>query len=331
MGRVQVNRRDALILLLALGATPLAASAQRKAKVSRIGILRAAPDDAVFRTNFEPFLPTLRERGFTVGMNLAVDYRVSPGKAEEVLARANELVRARVDAILAIAAPGVIAASKATRAIPIVAVDLESDPVAGGFAASLARPGGNITGLFLDFPELSGKWIQMLKEAMPKLERVAVLWDPSIGLYLLRGAEAAGASMRVQIARLEAHGPAELAGAFESAARQQVEAVLALSSPVFASARKEIAALALKHRLPVIMPFPDFADDGGLMAYGPHLTSMFRQAGGVMAKVLQGTRAGDIPIERPTRFELAINLKTAAALGITIPPSLLVRADRVIK
>ena len=137
--------------------------------------------------------------------------------------------------------------------------------------------------------------------------------------------------MQVQIVRLEARNPADLAAAFESAARQKVEAVLALSSPVFASARKEIAELAEKHRMPVIMPFPNFADDGGLMAYGPHLTSMFQQAGGVMAKVLQGAKPGEIPIERPTRFELAINLKTAATLGIAVPPSLLVRADRVIK
>jgi putative ABC transport system substrate-binding protein len=326
-----MNRRDALMSLFALGTTPLAASAQQTRKAVRIGILRAAPDDVVFRQNFEPFLSTLRERGFTVGSNLTVNYRVAPGKPGEVLSSANELVGAKVDAILAIAAPGVTAASKATTSIPIVAVDLESDPVASGFAANLARPGGNITGLFLDFPELSGKWIQLLKEAMPKLGRVAVLWDPAIGQYLLKGADQAGASMRLQIARLEARGPAELTRAFESAEKLKVEAILVLSSPAFNSARKEIAELAVKHRLPVIMPFPNFADDGGLMAYGPHLTSMFRQAGEVMAKVLQGIRPGEIPIERPTRFELAINLKTAGVLGITIPPSLLVRADRVIK
>ena len=326
-----MNRRDALISLLAFGAGPLAAQVPQKGKMWRVGVLRAAPDDAVFRQNFDPFLPTLRERGFTEATNLTIDYRVRPGKPEEVLALAHDLVRARVDAILAIAAPGVTAASKATTSIPIVAVDLESDPIALGFAKSLSHPGGNITGLFLDFPELSGKWLQLLKEAMPKLTRAAVLVDPTIGPYLLRGAEAAGASMRVQLIRLEARSPADFAGAFESAAKQKAEAVLALSSPVFASARKEIAELALKYRLPAIMPFPNFVDDGGLMAYGPHLTSMFRQAAEVMAKVLQGAQPRAIPIERPTRFELALNLKTAKALGLTVSRSLLVRADRMIE
>jgi putative ABC transport system substrate-binding protein len=326
-----LNRRQALISLAALGTGPLAARAQQAGKTWRIGVLRAAPDDAVFRQNFYPFLPTLRERGFAEGKNLAVDYRVRPGKSDEILALASDLVRAKVNAILAIAAPGVTAASKATKSIPIVAVDLESDPVAAGFAQSLSRPGGNITGLFLDFPELSGKWMQLLKEAKPSLARAAVLVDPAIGPYLLRGAEAAGALMRVQLVYLQARGPADLAPAFESAAAQGAEAVLALSSPVFASARKEIAALAIKHRLPAMMPFPNFADDGGFMAHGPHLTSMFRQAGEVMAKVLKGVPPETLPIERPTRFELAINLKTAKTLGLSIPESLLLRADRVIE
>lgn len=326
-----MNRRQALLLLALSGARPLAAQAPRQPGSWRIGVLRAAPDDQVFRQNFEQFVPTLRERGFAEGSNLTIEYRVRPGNSAEILGLARELVQARVDAILAIAAPGVVAASKATSSIPIVAVDLESDPVAMGFAGTLSRPGGNISGMFLDFPELSGKWIQLLKEAMPRLARVAVLSDPAVGPFLLRGAEAAGVSMGVQVIKLEARGPGELEHAFRAAAKQQAEAVLALSSPVFASARKRIAELALNHRLPAIMPFPNFADDGGLMAYGPHLTSMFRQAANVMATVLQGTHPRNIPIERPVRFELAINLGTARALGITIPPAVLVRADRVIE
>lgn len=326
-----MNRRQVLLLLALLGAGPLAAQAPRRSGTWRIGVLRAAPDDQVFRQNFELFVPTLRERGFIEGTNLTIEYRVRPGKPEEILARARELVQARVDAILAIAAPGVVAASKATASIPVVAVDLESDPVAMGFARSLSRPGGNISGMFLDFPELSGKWIQLLKEAMPKLARIAVLSDPAVGPFLLRGAEAAGLSMGAHVIMLEARGPGELEQAFRQAAKQQAEAVLALSSPVFASARKRIANLALSHRLPAIMPFPNFADDGGLMAYGPHLTSMFQQAANVMARVLQGAHPRDIPIERPVRFELAINLGTARALGITIPPAVLVRADRTVQ
>jgi len=326
-----MNRRNTLLALAALGAAPLAAQAQQAGKTWRIGVLRAAPDDAVFRQVFDPFLAALSDGGFTEGTNLTIDYRVRPGKPEELLALANDLVRAKMDAIMALAAPGVTAASKATTSIPIVALDLESDPVALGFVKSLGQPGGNITGLFLDFPELSGKWIQLLKEAMPKLNRAAVLFDPAVGPYLLRGAEAAGISMRVELVRLEARSPADFAHAFETAAKQKVEAVLALSSPVFNSARKELAELAIKHRLPAIMPFPNFADDGGLMAYGPHLTAMFRQAGEVMVKVLKGSQPRAIPIERPTRFELSVNLKTARTLGLTISQSLLVRADRVIE
>jgi putative tryptophan/tyrosine transport system substrate-binding protein len=256
---------------------------------------------------------------------------VRPGKQEEILALANDLVRARADAILAIAPAGVGAAAKATTSIPIVAIDMESDPLAQKFAASLARPGGNITGMFLDFPEMAGKWIQLLKEAVPNLSRVAVLWDPSVGPYLLKGAEAAGASMRIGIHRLEAGSPADLPRAFESAAAQKAQALLVLSSPVFFSARTEIAERALKRRLPAIMPFPGFADAGGLMAYGPHLTSMFGQAAGFMAKILQGARPGELAIERPTRFEMVINLKTAKALGVAFPQSLRLRADRVIE
>jgi putative ABC transport system substrate-binding protein len=326
-----MNRRNTFLALAALGAIPFAAFAKQAGKTWRIGVLRAAPDDAIFRQVFDPFLTALGEGGFTEGTNLTIDYRVRPGKPEELLALANDLVRAKMDAIFALAAPGVTAASKVTTSIPIVALDLESDPVALGFVKSLGQPGGNITGLFLDFPQLSGKWIQLLREATPKLTRAAVLFDPAVGPYLLQGAEAAGVSMRVELVRLEARSPADFARAFETAAKQKTEAVLALSSPVFNSARKEIAELAIKHRLPAIMPFPNFADDGGLMAYGPHLTAMFRQAGEVMVKVLKGTQPRAIPIERPTRFELSINLKTAKTLGLTISQSLLVRADRVIE
>jgi putative ABC transport system substrate-binding protein len=326
-----MNRRDALISLCALGAAPFTAEAQKAGKVWRIGVLRPGPDDAVWRENFAPFRQAMRELGFTEGTNLVIEYRVRPGKPEEMLALANDLVRAKVDAILAIAPPGVSAAAKATKSIPIVANDMESDPIARGYAASLARPGGNITGMFLDFPEMGGKWIQLLMEAVPNLTRAAVLWDPAIGPYLLKGVEAAASSMRVKVLSLEARGPGDFADAFQSASKQKVEAFLVLTSPVLYSARKEIAALALKHRLPAIMAFSGFADDGGLMAYGPNLLSMFRQNGAFMAKILQGARPGETPIERPTRFEMVINMKTANVLGITIPQPLLLRADRVIE
>lgn len=328
---VRIHRRRFLLSTGAVLAAPFSVNAQQPGKMWRIGVLRPGPDDAVFRQNFDPFLQALRALRFTEGTNLTIEYRVQPGKAEAMLALANDLARAKLDAILAISPTGVGAAAQATATIPIVAMDLESDPVASGFAVNLARPGRNITGLFLDFPELSGKWMQLLKETAPKLARTAVLWDPGIGTTLLKGVEAAASSMRVQLLRLEAHGPADFARAFESAAAQKADALLVLGSPAFNSARKVIAEQALKHRLPSIMPFPPFADDGGLLAYGPHLPSLFGQAGGVMAKILQGGKPGEMPIERPTRFELAVNLKTAKTLGINMPPSILVRADRVIE
>jgi putative tryptophan/tyrosine transport system substrate-binding protein len=297
----------------------------------RSGVLRPGPYDAVWRENFAPFRQAMRELGFAEGTNLTIEYRVRPGKPEEILKLAIELVDAKVDAILAIAPPGVIAAAKATASIPIVANDMESDPIAQKFAASLGRPGGNITGLFLDFPEMGGKSLQLLKEAVPKLNRAAVLWDPGIGPYLLKGVEAAAASLHVKVLGLEARGPGDFSGAFQSATKQKAEALLVLTSPMMYSARKEIAALALRHRLPAIMAFPGFAEDGGLMAYGPNLLSMFRQNAAFMAKVLRGAHPSEIPIERPARFEFAINMKTAKALGIKVPQSLLIRADRVIK
>jgi putative ABC transport system substrate-binding protein len=310
---------------------PLVEAAQQPAKAARIGVLRPAPDNSVFRRDFEGFRQVLRESGYAEGANLALEYRVRPGSPEELQALAEELVRLKVDVIVAIATAGVAAAAKATTGVPIVAVDLETDPLAAGYVATLARPGGNVTGLFLDFPELSGKWLELLKEAVPRLTRVAVLWDPATGPAQAKAAEAAARSLRLQLQSLEARTPSDFEGAFHAAAKARAGAMLALSSPVFNSARRQLADLALKHRLPAILPFPGFAEDGGLMAYGPHLLDMFRQAGAIVVKVLKGTPPGDLPVERPTRFQFVVNLKTAKAFGLTIPPSILVRADQVIQ
>jgi putative tryptophan/tyrosine transport system substrate-binding protein len=328
-----MNRRAVLTWLgvLALGAGPLNAQPKRPDKVWKVGVLRPGADGPVFRENFAPFAPALAEFGFKEGKNLMLEFRVRQGTPEDLLALANSLVKAKVDAILAIGMPGVTAAARASKTIPIVAVDLESDPIAEKFAASLSRPGGNVTGMFLDLPELSGKWIELLSASIPKLSRASVLWDPASGPYLIKGAEAAGRAMGLQLVRHEVGAISEFEQAFASAVAQKSQAVLALSSPMFSSARPQIAALALKHRLPAVMPFPNFADSGGLMGYGPHLTSMFRQAGEVMAKILRGTRPADHPIERPTRFELAVNLSTAKALGVKLPQSVLVSADRIVE
>ncbi len=318
------------VFMCALAAAPMADGAQL-AKAARIGVLRPGPDDQVFRRNFEGFPQALRENGYVEGKNLALEFRVRPGSPQEILALAEDLVRLKVDVLLAIAPAALHAAAKATTSIPIVAVDLETDPIAAGYVATLARPGGNLTGIFLDFPELSGKWLELLKETVPRASRVAVLWDPATGPTYVKAAEAAARSLRLQLRPLEARSPEDFEGAFRAAARERAGAMLVLSSPVFNSARKQIADLAAKHRLPAIMPFPGFAEDGGLMAYGPDLTSLFRQAGTIAVKILKGAKPGDLPVERPTRFQFAVNLKTAKALGLRLPQSILVRADQVIQ
>ncbi|HEX4993559.1 MAG TPA: ABC transporter substrate-binding protein [Methylomirabilota bacterium] len=326
--------RRAFVAGIAFGilAAPLSARAQQRApKPVRVGVLRAAPDAPIFRQNAEQFLQPLRDSGFTEGTNLVIDFRVRAGRTEDMAVLAGELVRLGMDGILAVGPAAVRAAAGTTRSIPIVAVDLESDPVAAGFATSLGRPGKNVTGVFLDFPELSGKWIQLLRELVPKLSRIAAVWDPSTPSNLLKGAEAAARALRVEIFALEALTAEDFAPAFRSAAEKRADALMVLSSPVFYSARPQVVEGAARHRMPTIMPFPEFADHGGLISYGPNVPAMFRQAGEVMVKVLRGTRPGDIPLELPARFELSVNRRTAASLGLTVPQSLLVRADRVIE
>jgi len=326
--------RRAFVAGIASGilAAPLSARAQQRApKPVRVGVLRAAPDAPIFRQNAEQFLQAVRDSGFTEGTNLVIEFRVRAGRTEDMAVLAGELVRLGMDGILAVGPAAVRAAAGTTRSIPIVAVDLESDPVAAGFATSLGRPGKNVTGVFLDFPELSGKWIQLLRELVPKLSRIAAVWDPSTPSNLLKGAEAAARALRVEIFALEALTAEDLAPAFRSAAEKRADALMVLSSPVFYSARPQVVEGAARHRMPTIMPFPEFADHGGLISYGPNVPAMFRQAGEVMVKVLRGTRPGDIPLELPARFELSVNRRTAASLGLTVPQSLLVRADRVIE
>jgi ABC-type uncharacterized transport system substrate-binding protein len=326
--------RRAFVAALASGmlVAPRRGRAQQPgAKPVRVGVLRAAPDAPIFRQNVERFLQALREGGFIEGTNLTIEFRVRAGRTEDMAVLAGELVRLGMDGILAVGPAAVRAAAATTKSIPIVAMDLESDPVAAGFATSLARPGKNVTGVFLDFPELSGKWIQLLRELVPKLSRVAAVWDPSTPANLLKGAEAAARTLSVEIFPLEALTAEDFAPVFRAAAEKRADALMVLSSPVFYSARPQIVDGAARHRMPTIMPFPEFADHGGLISYGPNVPAMFRQAGEVMVKVLRGTRPGDIPLELPARFELSVNRRTAASLGLTVPQSLLVRADRVIE
>jgi putative ABC transport system substrate-binding protein len=299
------------------------------AKTVKVGVLRNAPDGPVFRQNFGEFRRALHEIGLVEGEGLVIEYRVRAGTAEEIAALAGELSRLQMSAMVAIA--GVWRCRRRDEDDTDRAVDLESDPIAEKFVTGLARPGGNVTGLFLDFPELSGKWMELLREMVPRLSRVTVAWDPSTPPNLLRGAEAAARTLRVDLASVEIPGSEALAAAFRTVAGTRGGAMVVLPSPVVNSARREIVTMAAKHRVPTIMAFPEFAEEGGLIAYGPNVPAMFRQAGDVMAKVLRGTSPAEIPIERPARFELIVNRKTATSLALTVPRSLLARADKVIE
>jgi putative tryptophan/tyrosine transport system substrate-binding protein len=222
-------------------------------------------------------------------------------------------------------------AHAASDTIPIVAMDLESDPVKDRLVASIAHPGGNLTGLFFDFPEFSAKWLQLLREAVPGLSRLAVLWDPNTGLAQLDTLTAEAKSEGLSIEILEVKAPEEMEAAFQSAAAKKAGSLLVLSSPLFGTTPKPVADLALKYRLPAITLFPEFAEVGGLMAYGTNLIDLFFQSGVLVGKVLDGAKPRDLPVERPSRFQLVINLRTAKALGLAIPTSLLLRADQIIE
>jgi putative tryptophan/tyrosine transport system substrate-binding protein len=276
------------------------------------------------------FIQGLSEAGYVDGRNARIESRYYE-TPDRTFAVANELVALRCDVIFAAAPYAIEAARRATSTIPIVGLDLESDPVARGWAVSLARPGGNVTGWFLDLPELAGKQIELLKEAVPKLSQLAVLWDSEIGAVQFRAAQSAARIAAVTVHSLPIDRTGDFNDAFARAARERVHGMVVLSSPLILQMRSQIAELALKSGLPTISLFSVFPRFGGLMAYGPNLPDTFRHVASYIDRLLKGAKAGDLPIERPTKFDLVINLKTAKALGLEIPPMLLARADEVIE
>ena len=315
----------------ALLAAPLAAEAQQATKVPRIGYLglnlATSPHLA------EAFRQGLRDLGYVEGRNAVIEYREAEGTFERLPALAAELVSLKVDLIVAGAYQATLAAKNATKTIPIIMVAV-ADPVRIGLIASLVRPGGNITGLtLLAGTEIVGKHLELLKEAVPNLSRVAVLSNPANPMHVirLREVEVAGRSLRVQLQILKAQGPEEFASAFAAMTRERAGALYVVGDPMFVSHRRRLAELAAKSRLPAVYELKDHAEAGGLMVYGPSTLDMYRRAATYVDKILKGAKPGDLPIEQPTKFELVINLKTAKALGLTIPPSLLQRADQVIE
>jgi putative ABC transport system substrate-binding protein len=329
-----VKRRQFITLLGgAAAAWPLAARAQQPARY-RIGHLAiAAPTDipAPPPANWNALVQGLAEAGYVEGRNITFEHRSAHDQPELFPKLALELASLKVDVIFARGTWALRAAKNATRTIPIVGIDLEIDPVRAGVVASIARPGGNITGLFLDLSELSGKHLQILKEIIPRTSRVAVLGDPDINAPQLRELERVAQALSMQIRMVEVKNADGLDGAFNTAQNWRGDALIVLSNPLNLAYRARIADLAAKAGLPTIYLYRAHVAAGGLISYGPDLPDMFRRCGAYVGKILGGTEPSNLPIERPARFELAVNLKTAKAFGITIPETILVRADEVIE
>ena len=327
-----INRRRLLALSAALLAAPLAAAAQQR--VRRIGVLwSSTPEDPLLPRALEALRQSLREHGWVEGQNVTFEHRWARGKPDVLPELAADLVRIEVDVILVGAGPAALAAKKATSTIPIVFMAV-SDPVAAGLVASLARPSGNVTGVsFSAGPEVAGKALQLLREAAPHVSRVAVLSNPDNPSHplLLKEAEVAARALGVGLRGFEARAADALDGAFSAMSRDRTGALFVQADGVFYAHRTRIADLAARHRLPAIYGPKEHVEAGGLMAYGPNLADNYRRGGIYVGKILGGAKPGNLPVEQPMKFELVINMKTAKALGLTIPPSLLLRADQVIE
>ena len=325
-----MRRRDFLKLIVGSGCVlPFSVRAQQS-RNWRIGFLH--PGQSALVNNR---IVALREGLGAPGLREAADAEIIVRLANEQIDRlpemALELVGQSVQAICAVSPPAVRAARAATQSIPIVAMDLESDPVANGWAASLAHPGGNVTGVFLGLPGFNAKSLQLLREAVPALIKVAVFWHPVSGNLQLDAVRNAAAALDVAMEIFEVSRPVDFAPAFQAAAKAVCNGVLMLSSPLFGGNPQLLADLALQHRLPAINIFPDFPQKGGLLGYGPELQNLFMKTGVLVRKILQGSVIADLPVERPTRFKLVANLVTARAFGLTVPTSILLSADEVIE
>src|SRR5712692_6644917 len=318
------------ILLLLVGCVGMA-QAQQPAKVSRIGVL-VAPTRSFFSTRIEAFRQGLREFGYVEGKNVMIEYRYAEGKLDLLPALASELVQLKVDVIVTASAPGVQAAKNATSTIPIVFASI-GDPVASGFVASLARPGGNVTGLSILAPELSGKRLELLKEAFPKVTRVMILWNLTSTSDSLSFTEmqAVAKALGVQLQSMEVRGANDFESGFQRAKKEGVQALVTIPTPVINANLKQVLEFATKNRLPAMYAGPEFVEAGGLMSYAPNYADQFRRAAVFVDKILKGAKPADLPVEQPIKFEFIINLKAAKQIGLTIPHEVLARADKVIK
>jgi putative ABC transport system substrate-binding protein len=318
-----------LVAALILVSFQFGEAQQASGKIPRIGYLAGGLGAA---TRSETFKQGLRDLGYVEGKNIVIEYRNAEGKIERYSDLVADLVGLKVDVIFTSSTPGALAAKNATKTIPIVFTNV-GDPVANGLVASLARPGGNITGLSTLAPELSGKGLELLKETIPKLSRVAVVWNPDNPgkTSSFKETEVAARALRLQLQSLEVRGPNDVEPAFKAAKKERTGALIVLRDVVVSSQIRRILELALKNQMPAIYGDRGFVDAGGLMSYGPNIDDLFRRAVTYVDKILKGTKPADLPIERPSKFELVINLKTAKQIGLTIPPNVLARADKVLR
>jgi len=320
------------VALLMLLAAPLVSEAQPAERVYRVGFLGGTPRESPAAHLLHTFIESLAALGYVEGRNLVIEGRYSEGRDERLDALAMELVNARVDVIVAGATQPVHAAARATRTIPIV-MSNHGDPVGSGLVETLVRPGGNITGLSILNPELSGKRVELLREALPRLSRVAILANPGSQTHarMFEETTMGARSLGVQVRRLPARGQPDYGDAFAAAARERAEAMLVLGDVIFWLDRIRLAELALKQGLPTMFAQREHVDAGGLMSYGPDLRDSYRRAASFVDKILKGAKPGALPIEQPTKFELSVNMKTARSLGLKIPPSLRLRAEHVVE
>jgi len=320
------------VLVFLVGCAGMA-DAQQAKKIHRVGFLsQYSPSNTTFRAWHQAFQQGLRDFGWVEGKNISIEYQYAEGRDDRLPDLAAELVRLKVDIIVAATAIDAQAAKNATRTIPIV-MAAAGDPLATGLVESLARPGGNITGLSQMSPDLAGKRLELLKEIVPKLSRVAVLWNPQTPTSKLAWKESQlpARELGVQLHSLEVLSPNDFDKAFEDATRARAGALAVMPDVVFVTNLKRIADLAAKSRLPSVFHLSEFVDSGGLVAYGPDRSDLFRRAATYVDKILKGRKPADLPVEQPIKFELVINLKAAKQIGLTIPPNVLARADKVIK
>src|SRR5262245_13497007 len=320
-----------LTLCAMLFALSVPSQAQQPTKIPRIGYLPGASPSA-HSARYEAFRQVLRELGYVEGKNIVIENRNTDGKSDRLPALVAELVRLKVDVIVTTGANTTRAAKEATTTIPIVLAQ-DSDPVTNGFVASLARPGGNITGLSALSPELDGKRLELLKEIVPKLSRVAILGTSTVPGHAryVKETEPAAEALRLQLQFLDVRDPKDIETAFRAASKTRADGLVVLSGPVLSSHRARVLDLVVESRLPAIHNFPEWVEAGGLMTYGVNLKDLYRRAATYVDKILKGAKPADLPVEQPTKFELIINLKAAKQIGLTIPPNVLARADKVIK